>query len=215
MKRKIVKEKYIAVFALATLLFIVGILVGHWISEWKIKKTLEVEKKLRFDLLSLELETEMLENYPCTIEAMMLEEELGKIARKVSFLEEQLGKRNPKVLELKKYYSLLEIRHYLLMKERKKMCNENYTLILFFYSNLPENIEVSEKQGYVLDYLRDKYTTKRVKIYSLDYDLDLGIIKELIRIHNISEVPSLVIDGNLYVGFQSKEKLERILKGNK
>ena len=215
MKRKIVKEKYIAVFALATLLFIVGILVGYWISEWKIKKTLEVEKKLRFDLLSLELETEMLENYPCTIEAMMLEEELGKIARKVSFLEEQLGKRNPKVLELKKYYSLLEIRHYLLMKERKKMCNENYTLILFFYSNLPENIEVSEKQGYVLDYLRDKYTTKRVKIYSLDYDLDLGIIKELIRIHNISEVPSLVIDGNLYVGFQSKEKLERILKGNK
>jgi len=215
MKRKIVKEKYIAVFALATLLFIVGILVGHWISEWKIKKTLEVEKKLRFDLLSLELETEMLENYPCTIEAMMLEEELGKIARKVSFLEEQLGKRNPKVLELKKYYSLLEIRHYLLMKERKERCNENYTLILFFYSNLPENIEVSEKQGYVLDYLRDKYTTKRVKIYSLDYDLDLGIIKELIRIHNISEVPSLVIDGNLYVGFQSKENLEKILKGNK
>ncbi|OYT37651.1 hypothetical protein B6U82_01335 [Candidatus Pacearchaeota archaeon ex4484_31] len=215
MKRKIVKEKYIAVFALATLLFIVGILVGHWISEWKIKKTLEVEKKLRFDLLSLELETEMLENYPCTIEAMMLEEELGNIARKVSFLEEQLGKRNPKVLELKKYYSLLEIRHYLLMKERKERCNENYTLILFFYSNLPENIEVSEKQGYVLDYLRDKYTTKKVKIYSLDYDLDLGIIKELIRIHNISEVPSLVIDGNLYVGFQSKEKLERILKGNK
>lgn len=205
------KERYIAAFALATLCFIAGIMIGKAITESKIAKVESIENKLKFDIMSLELESLLAAENPC-LAISGLEEELDKVTIKISFLENQLGKNNPKVIELKKYYSLLQIRHYLYMQKRKEKCNENYTLILFFYSNRPENIELSEKQGYVLDYLKDKYTLDKVKIYSLDYDLDLGVIKSLIKMHGITETPSLVIDESLYLGFHDKEELEQYYK---
>jgi len=207
---KISKERYIASFALATLCFIIGILIGNTITMNKIAKIEKMENKLKYDIMSLELESMIAEKQPCFSFPKILEEKLGEITTKIAFLENQLGKTHPKVLELKKYYSLLEIRHYFLLKERKERCKENYTIILFFYSNKPENIEFSERQGYVLDYLREKYGLEKIKVYSLDYDLDLGIIRSLKAFYNITQVPSMVFNEDVYLGFHSKEELEKL-----
>lgn len=211
-KHKIHKDRYIATFALATLCFIIGILIGNAITSSKIAKVESMEDKLKFDIMSLEIENLLATENPCSAIPETLEEQLGKTTIKISFLENQLGKDDLQVLELKKYYSLLEIRHWLFMQKRKERCGENYTLVLFFYSNKPENIDLSEKQGYVLDYLRNEYGLERLKVYSLDYDLDLGVIKTLIEVYDITEVPSMIIDGGFYLGFHSKDELEKLFK---
>jgi hypothetical protein len=90
-----------------------------------------------------------------------------------------------------------------------KRCDLDYTLVIFFYSNSPENIEESEKQGFVLDYLRKKYGN--IKIYSFDADLDMNIIKLLMEINEIDIVPSTVIDDKVYAGFHEKEELNEVL----
>jgi hypothetical protein len=204
------KDRLIAAFALAILFFIVGILVGNAITSGKIAKVESMENKLKFDIMSMELENSIAEESICFANMKTLEDALGETTIKIGFLENQLGKSNPKVIEMKKYYSILEIKHYLYMQKRKEKCGENYSLVLFFYSNTPEQIDLSEKQGYVLDYLKDKYTLDRIKVYSLDYDLDLGAIRSLKQIYSITEVPSLVVDGGFYLGFHDKEELEKL-----
>lgn len=204
------RDRLIAAIAIAILFFAAGIFIGYIITQGKLAKVESMENKLRFDIMSIELESVIASENPCFANPKTLETALDEVTMKISFLENQLGKNDPQVLELKKYYSLLEIRHYLYMQERKEKCGEDYSLILFFYSNKPENIDMSEKQGYVLDYLKDKYTIERIKVYSLDYDLDLGVIKSLVQQYSVTETPSLVIDRNLYFGFHDKEELEKL-----
>lgn len=206
------KDKYLLTLALATLTFFAGLWVGYAITASKVAQIEQMANKLKFDLMSLELEAELTAHEPCGAIPKWLEEELGKVAIKIASLEDQLGKHDVRVIELKKYYSLLQIRHWLFMQQRKQKCAEGYSLILFFYSNKPDYIRLSEKQGYVLDYLRNEYGLEKVKVYSLDYDLELGVIQSLIKSYNITAIPSLVIDGSLYSGFHGKEELEKLFE---
>ena len=86
-------------------------------------------------------------------------------------------------------------------------CSANYLVTLYFYSN-EESCTDCETQGYLLTYLRDKYSF--VKTYSFDVELDSPVIDSLKLIYNVTTVPSIVFDGELYSGFLSKEELENI-----
>ena len=82
---------------------------------------------------------------------------------------------------------------------------------MFFYSNADKNLAESEKQGYVLDSLRNRYGTGKLKTYSLDIDLDLDIIHTLVELYKIESTPALVMDGKKYIGFRSIEEIQKIL----
>lgn len=205
-------NKYVASFAIATLLLVIGIIVGNYLSEERMSSIKEMESKIQFDIMSMEIQDLLFNENPCSLTATVeLEQRLKDTATTISFMESQLGKTDERVINLKKEYSLLEIRHYIVMKTRKEKCKLNYSTILFFYSNQEEKISDSEKQGYVLDNIRQKYNVENIKVYSLDRDLDLYIIGELARFYAVSDVPAIVIDNRTFIGFQSKDKVEEIL----
>lgn len=205
-------NKYVASFAVATLLFIIGIVIGNYLAEEKISKITQMESNLEFDITSMEIQNLLFSENPCYTAAITgLEEKLRDTERKISFMEGQWGKDNEGVIKLKKYYSLLEIKHYLSMEKRRKECNMSYSMILFFYSNTKDKIAESERQGYVLDSIRQKYEVENVKIYALDKDLDLYIIEGMARFYNVSDSPAIVINDRLLAGFHSKEEIEKII----
>ena len=114
------------------------------------------------------------------------------------------------VLQLKKAYSLLEIKDYLLMKRLSARCNKKFVFALYFYSN-SDKCQDCDKASIILTYLREKYPELRV--YSFDYDLDLSAIKTLIAISKITDtLPAIVIDGKLIDWPQDKDSLESIIK---
>lgn len=209
MARKVNNMKYVAAIALTCLIFIGGLWIGSVITNSKVNDILSVEQEARLQLENLQLEQQLLEDTPCK-SPQLLSESLEDLGTKLTYLETQYSKNDPSILELKKPYTLLEIKHYLAMKQMTELCNRNLTLILFFYSNDPANIDESEEQGFVLDYLRKKYSN--VKAYSIDADMDLGIIDVLKSKYSISTVPSIVIDDKVYVGFHSKEELEQVIE---
>lgn len=205
-------NKYAATFAIATLLLIIGILIGNYLSNMKLSDIQEMENNVQFDIMSLEIQNLLFEENPCTTSVIPIEEKLVDTSTKISFMEDQLGKTNEEVIRLKKYYSLLEIRHFLLMQKRKDECSMNYNLILFFYSNKDDKISESQKQGYVLDSLRQKYGTDKVKVYSLDTDLNLFIVSDLSKYYNITNVPGIILNEKAFLGFHSKEDLENFIQ---
>ena len=207
-ERKVDWIKLVAAFAISCLIFIAGIELGSLITKQKVNDILSVEQEARFELENTVIESMLLEQSPC-LNPSDLSNKLNDLGVKLTYLEAQYDKNDPRILELKKPYTLLEMRHYLTMKKMIEDCSYNYTLVLFFYSNTPENIDESEEQGFVLDYLGKKFDN--LKIYSFDSELDIPATKTLMAIYGIKITPSLVIDGKMYAGFHDKDELEELL----
>ncbi|MCL6500661.1 MAG: hypothetical protein K6T16_01350 [Candidatus Pacearchaeota archaeon] len=206
-------ERYLAAFSLATLFFIIGILIGSAITSSKIESITTTEENIRLEMLDLELQNNLAEYNPCgTYYLYSLGERLDEIGTRLIMLENQLGKNDKRVIELKKPYTLLQVQHYFLVRNRVERCGENYTIFLFFYSNRPEFIDESEKQGFVIGYLGDKYGYDRVKVYSIDGDLDLGVVQTLKEMNKIITFPTTIVNNKMYVGFHSREELEKEIK---
>ena len=203
------KLKYAAAFSITTLIFLIGLIIGQLIAETRLKEFTLFSRSLRTSLLSISTQEELATEYLCKTDVFKLTEEKAKLGRNLAILEKKLGKKDPIVLELKKEYSLLSIRQWLLVKKFKEECNKNLIIILFFYSN-ERNASLSEAQGYVLDFLYQKYPEKIV-IYAFDVDLDLKIIDLLEEIFEIKQVPSLVINGKTYYGLKTRSEIEKII----
>lgn len=207
--RKINKIRYFSTFTFVTLIFLIGIIIGQVITELRFSEFQERERDMRTYILSLDLQSELISKKICDVDIFSLTKEKNKLGQQLDYLEKKLGKDNPKLIPLKKEYSLLSIRQWLLVKRAKEECEKNWNIILYFYSN-ERNASTCESQGYVLDYLYSKHPDSLV-IYAFDFDLDTPALNTLKNIYGIRRVPSLVINEKLYEGFQGKDKIESLI----
>ncbi len=189
------------------MLFGVAFGSSYYFENKKIDQVRLVEDKISIDLTSSEIQFSLLQELSCKdVSTTVLSSELNSLADKITYSENNIGNNNVDVINLKRSYSLLEIKDYLLMKKITERCGQKSIFVLYFYNN--DNCKDCIKQGYVLTDLREKYPNLRV--YSFDYNLDLGAIKAMISIYKVpDELPALVINGKVYSGFQSVEAIEK------
>jgi len=201
-------KKYVIVFFMTVTIFVVGLWFSNYLNNKKIDQIKVAESTISLDLLSSETQFSLLQEQSCKdVESgTILSSELNSLADKIAYGESNIGAENVDVVSLKKNYSLLEIKDYLLMKKIKERCGENSIFILYFYKN--DNCEDCTKQGYVLTALREKYPDLRV--YSFDYNLDLSAIDTMISIYKVpDDLPAIVINGKVYSGFKTLEEIEK------
>ncbi len=203
-------KRYVIVFLITVAIFITGLWFSGVLDRKRISQLKSIENTISLDLQSSEIQFSLLEELSCEdiSSSTVLSSELNSLAEKLSYSENNIGINNEEVVSLKKYYSLLQIKDYLLMKKITDRCGKESTFILYFY----KNTECSDctKQGYVLTSLREKYPNLRV--YSFDYNLDLSAIKAMIAIYKIPDnLPAMVINGEVYDGFKTIEEIEEMV----
>jgi len=207
-------KKYIFVFFITFAIFATALYISSFASNKRIEEIKSIEDKIAVDILSSETQYSLLAESSCSdIGNPSLSEELNSLAEKLSYTEGKLGADNTEVLGLKRYYSLLEIKDYLLMKKVTEKCKTKTQVILYFYSNKGDCTEC-ERMGYVLTFLRNEYPGLRV--YAFDYNLDLSAVRTLrsmLKIEN--KLPAVVINDKTYYGFKSIEDVEEIMPGLK
>ena len=209
-RRRIQTSKYVAAFAMTPLIFIIGMAIGNYVSERKLSTIDELQQDLAKRTISSELQYLLLAEHPCqSINSTELTRELFEIGTKLDFMESKLGKKNQEVIKLKEYYSLLEIRHWLLLKKAKDVCGFDYDLILYFYSNQGDCDEC-EQQGFVLSALHKKYPD--LNIYSFDINIDDPALNGIKEIHHVAKAPASVINNQTFVGFMDKDAIEQTLQ---
>jgi len=203
-------RKYVIVFLITLGIFLIAIYLSNYFNNKKIDSLKSIQDRVYIDLLSSETKFNLLEELSCTdVGTTFLSEELSALASKITFSENNRIGSQDEIDELKRYYSLLEIKDYILMKRVKDRCGQKSVFVLYFYAD-KNNCPDCEKQGYVLDSLYEQYPEFRV--YSFDYNLDLSALKALISIYKIKDdLPALVINGRVYNGFQSVEDIEKNL----
>jgi hypothetical protein len=201
--------KYIITFIITALLFITAFYLSNYFNNKKTADIKATADKISIDLLSSETQFDILKQSSCNqLDGSILADELDALGDKLNYMESQVGSTNSEVIQLKKYYSILQIKDYLLMSNYGKECHTKSVSIVYFYTN---DCQDCKNQGYVLTYLRDTYPGLRT--YSFDYNLNLSALETLISLYKVpNKMPAFLINNKLYNGFMSTEDIEKIIK---
>lgn len=207
--------KYIAVFSVTILVFLLGVLLGNYLANLKVEEMNSMQDSLSAKLIGLELRYDLLRTGDiCNLSWDDVWKEKIDMGSRMIALEVRLGKTNDAVLRQKEVYQLIEIRTLILLEEIKEQCKD-VDIILFFYTNKEKDskgpVELSENQGFVLDSLYREYP--EVSIFSFDMNTENPAISALEEIYKIKTAPSIVINEKTYEGFISKKEIEGILFG--
>jgi hypothetical protein len=201
-------KKYALTFLITAVIFVTAIALSNFFNNKKINNLREIQDKISIDIMSSETQYNLLAESSCKdLSGNVLSQELNALAQKLTFTEQNLGQDSADLLRLKTYYTLLQIKDYLLMKKISLKCNTKPVFILYFFS---ADCPKCEQQGYVLTYLREQYPNLR--IYSFDYNLNNPALKTLISLYKVEDaMPAIVINDKVYNGFLDKDKLTPLL----
>ncbi len=202
-------KKYIFVLVLTCGVFAISWYVSSYFNQRKISEIRDIQNKIATDILSSETQYSLLEELSCNdINSSIISDELATLADRITYSEQSVSAQE-EILLLKKQYTILQVKDYLLKKRVSERCKTPFITIFYFYGN-KDACEDCVKQGYVLDAVRQKYSELRT--YSFDYNLDLSTIRALRSIYKIPEpLPVLVINGKTFSGFKTIEEVEALL----
>ena len=211
-KRYAKATTYIIAFLITALIFGTAFYASNYFNNQRIADVRATQDDISTDILSLETQFDLLQEHSCSdvAENTILPSEMTSLGNQLSYMEAQGGSSNlEEVTRLKRLYSILEIKDYLLMQQLAGKCNLKPVFILYFYSNKGDCTDC-EKQGYALTSLSETYPELRV--YSFDYNLQVGAMQTLISIDNVNnQLPAVVINGQVYYGYQSVAAIQKIL----
>ncbi len=203
-------KKYLLVFLITGTIFVTAIYISNSINSKRISEIKSIQDAVSTDILSSETQFSLLSELSCKEAGnSLLSSEINDLGQKIGYSESNSGSNTTEIVQLKKYYALLEIKDYLLMRQVSERCGKKFMFALYFYDQGTKCPDC-DKASYALTYLREKYPDLRV--YSFDYGLDLSAVSTLIKIFNITNtLPAIVIGDKTINGFQEKEVLEKTL----
>jgi len=203
-------RSYLVALAITGLIFATAFYASNYFNERRVADIRSTQDDISTDILSIETQFDLLQEHSCSdiAENTILPSVLSSLGSQLSYMEGQ-GGNVAEITRLKRLYSLLEIKDYLLMKQIAAKCNLKPVFILYFYSNKGDCTDC-QKQGYVLTAIAQKYP--QLRIYSFDYNLDVSALQTLISIDNTQDkLPALLINGKAYYGLQMIPDIEKIL----
>jgi hypothetical protein len=219
------KRKRLFIIASITtiILYFMGILTGYFVQVKVLSKTQEELEKVQEEfydykqnLENIQLEQLYLTTHQgelsCKILVSTIDEMNSNLAyfwsRLPSKLEvyEKYSEVQPEYTRLKRDYTLLSIRSWLLSLDVKEKCGEEIIPALYFYSR---DCNSCINQSYVLDDLKGE--NPNFSAFIVDFNLDEPIVKIIKNVYNVTEVPSFIINDKLYSGYQSLEQMKKII----
>lgn len=209
-KRKISTKRFLLTFVLVAFVFLIGVLVGNFLTSERTSYLEDIAYKQKLDYESLQLQSLYLDinanNASCSIFSNILETSLvdvGAAQAKVDLYMKDSSKKS--YTEIKRDYLLAQIRYWLLNQKIKSNCKSDQVSVLYFYSN--DNCIECGAQGTILTYLKEKLGDKLL-VFSLDSDFsDEPVVNIIKKTYNITKVPSIVVEDNVSGELVNKEDL--------
>ncbi len=204
-------KRYLVAFLITAFLFAMAFFLSNFFNNNKIEEIRSIQDSISVDILSSETQYNLLSELSCSnVDDSLLSQELNELAAKIEYGEQNSIGSKEELLSLRKYYSLLQIKDFLLMKKTQEKCNLKVTSIIYFYSDKVDCVDC-ETQGYILTDIRQNYPN--VRVYAFDYNLDLSALSALKSIYKVNEperLPALIMNEKVYYGLQEFEDIQKI-----
>lgn len=207
-------SKYIISLIITVAIFASAFYLSSYFSNKKIDALSSIQNNIAVDILSNETQF-LLKEISCSEDNFNpVSTQINELGDKLTYTEGELGSDNETVKYLKKYYSLLQIKDYLVGKKIADKCGKSKKpiFLIYMYSNKKGMCDDCGKQAEVLAELRDTYPELRV--YTFDYDLDLAPIDTMKKIYKIQDdknFPILVIEDKAYYGLKKIDEIKTLL----
>jgi hypothetical protein len=205
-------QRYIIVFIITAGIFGLVFWASGIVGDRKVQQLQMMQQQIGLDILSTETRYALLGATSCEYTVQNedfergLNQELNELARRVKFLESELGEGNDTVLRVKEQYNLLQIKDYLLRRDINNRCGDQIVSILYFHE---ADCRACQKQSLVLDELHAKYP--EVRTYWLDRDLVSPAMETLTAMFDIEKSPTLIVEDNTIEDFSDLATLEEYL----
>lgn len=200
-------KNYILAFIITAGIFVVVIFLSSFAANQKIKAIQDAQDLIALNIASSETQFSLLSELSCkNIDAGSLSQELSSMEERIRYTEMNRLTNSEGLLKLKKFYFILEIKDFLLLRKINERCGNTAVPVVYIYTN---NCSECVKQGYILTALQEKYPELRV--YSFDYTVDLSALHALLSIYKVGgdTFPVIIIEEQLYSGFKSLDDLEK------
>jgi hypothetical protein len=210
----------ISALVISALLFAGGMFVGYTLNKEKLSAVEQDMRDTMRDLQNFQLQFMFFDTLGETSACPLLTATLEDINRRADNIGSKLSSSNPdnelidgrEYTSLLKEYSRLLVSYWLLANKLKDSCDMDAATIIFFISKNCDNSNACDDQGFVLDYYKKRFENKLL-IFTLSQDLGEPSILALKEYYNITAIPTLIIEGEKYEGFQSIEQLDSTLCG--
>ncbi|MCX6742271.1 MAG: hypothetical protein NTX24_03805 [Candidatus Pacearchaeota archaeon] len=213
-------SKLLVAALIATLaLFLLGFFLGNYVASSRIEQFRQGEEKLLSSIMGLEVRDQIIGNESiCNLNWDDIWGTKVSLGDTLTTLEKRMGKENPDVMLQKEMYELIEIKTLMMVQNIKDNCHEDFNIVLFFYTNKKDDPKGSaagsEDQGLILDQIvfahNNEGEGRKVHVFAFDVNSENPATRALIAKYEITEVPSLIINGEKYP-YIVKADLENVL----
>ena len=191
-------RRYLLAFLIGTGIFVLGFLIVNWLSLLEYKRISQLQEEISYEIFEDKISYSLFGKDICSDSSYKkISEDLAFQGRIIDDLERKFGKSDDRVLQRKKFYSLILLEHFEFVNIRNEECNGKVNTILFFYSNSLDNIGRSEEVGRILGSVYER--NDNVVIYSFDVDLESDLIEELKKRYFVEEPLEILINENIKI----------------
>ncbi|MCD4759424.1 hypothetical protein K8R33_00880 [archaeon] len=204
---------------LTLVMFFIGMSLGFFIEYLRGNSIKEDYVDLEFELLDSNLRYSfyqiMGEDF-CDIaieDNLRFSDRIYEEGKKIDVYE-KFNRLGDRLLEEKKRYALLKTEFWLNSILLKDKCGADYDILIYFYLDNPGSSDVEQKQkvqSNILGKLKEKYGSDLMLI-PLPVDLELSVIGAFVKLHDIDEFPTVLINDAIKLeGLHSLEEIEKLI----
>ncbi|MCH8519472.1 MAG: hypothetical protein LAT82_01830 [Nanoarchaeota archaeon] len=224
MHREIHKSRHITVLIIATIIFLLGILVGAQVEQFRLEKLerefreqsrISDEMQAEIEYINYLLDSQRNNGYSCQLLVNSYLDSIKRLDDIVFSLERYESSAITRLEDyslIKENYFNLQTRYYILGNRVNSLCPNSFDTILYFYTNEKDCPEC-EDQGLFLDHIKRKHQNN-VMIFSFDIQSSVTIVSMLSNNNQVKsyEVPTLIINGENRLDFSNVEIIEQFLE---
>lgn len=214
------KDVFLIAGLLTAIIFIIGLAIGTWLDNMRVEEINQRLTQIEADwndarIQSLYYQTMHNDSKSCDAAISANFDFNERIYQEGVQIDraETVNRFAPSVVMEKKRYVLLLLQFWLNGVNLRKICNANYSTILYFYSNFDESFRVQQsvQSAALVDLIHS--CGRKVLAIPLPIDMDITTINIIKSQYNITVVPSLLINEKIILpGLQSEEDIEKYVK---
>lgn len=213
-RRRLQKRRYIAALIITIIIFAMGFLAGLVLDAERTEYLTEQSNQQRVQYSSLQLQYQLIEEITRDGDCLAMRNTFDQNVKNLEEARIRLESYSQDTTTQRENYDLLareythaQIRYYLLAQNIQRLCGEEVSSILYFYTD-GEDCSQCDDQAFILTYLKQLIGDKLL-VFSFNSQLaaEEPTIQLLMNRYQVNTYPTIVVNEAVYEGLQSKEEI--------